>query len=333
MKNNYYCLILAGGIGSRLWPSSSSERPKQFLDVMGTGETMLQTTFNRYSRLIDRQNIFVTTAVQYAALVAEQLPELPPENILLEDARRNTTTSVSVALQCIVGRNPEACVVVSPSDQKIDERGEAFGSDIAVGLDYVATHKRLLALGVTPTSPDTNYGYIQMKDERLESADIFRVKSFSEKPALEYARMFLESGEFLWNTGLFIFNAMTFMDEVEQIKDENYSLLPQYSLEHVLLERAINMDVLRCHFGWADVGSWTQLYNLRSQQADDNVVLSGSSMLYGCNGCIVKCPEGKLIVAQDLQDYAIIADNGVLMICKKDDQQSIRKFVNDYSLL
>lgn len=353
--NNRYCVILAGGVGSRLWPSSTKDKPKQFLDVLGTGETLLQTTYNRYLGLVDKDHIIVLTTERYKQYVQEQLPDVAEENLLLEPMRRNTVSSAAWGAIHAMRKDPDATVIITPSDQKIDEKGDIFRNDILRGIDYAETHDRLLSIGVTPTRPDTNYGYVQTAEEVVDG--IFRVKSFSEKPNEEFAKMFIESGEFLWNTSLFIFRARVFLETlssvspsvyaimqkmnhliaenqpIREVVEETYALCPNNTLEQIFLDKTINADVMRADFTWEDVGSWMQLYSLLPKKENGNVVLTDTAMLYNCEDCIVKAPRGKIVVAQDLKDYVIIADNDVLMICKKDDQQTIRKFVNDVGLL
>lgn len=351
--NHFYCVILAGGIGSRLWPSSRQTKPKQFLDVLGTGETLIQSTYNRFLRFLDKSHIFVMTNAAYEDIIHEQLPELPEENHILEPMRRNTIPSATWATFHILAQDNDASIVYSPADQLIEDE-EAFSKDVTDGLRYVAESHRMLSLGVEPTSADSNYGYIQMGETHNES--IFEVKSFTEKPDTEFAKVLLQSGEFLWNTGLYICHGNKYIEALQEntaspysdilksmcnsvakgisIDDKiesMYSQCPNNTFEQSLLEKAKHIDVQLCHFGWKDIGSWSQLYEIWKKNNEGNS-LRANTMLYDCEGCIIKAPMDKLIVAQGLKDYAIIADNGVLMICKKDDQQTIRKFVNDYDI-
>ena len=353
MNDNHYCVILAGGIGSRLWPSSRQQRPKQFIDFFGNGETLLQSTYKRFSQFINPRNIIVMSQQVYADLVREQLPGLPAENLLLEPMRRNTVPSVAWASLEIMRRNAEACMVVTPSDQMISRR-DVFEQEIVSGMDYVSHHDRLLALGILPTRAAVNYGYIQMGD-RLDE-HIFRVQSFSEKPEADFAQMFIDSKEFLWNTGLFIARASTFISKVEQransfvelledaetelkhggnampIVEESFSKCPNVSLEQGILEQTDGVDVMLCHFGWNDIGTWDALYDVLPKADEGNVVMAQQAMLYDCKDCIVRLPAGKVAVVQGLDDYMIIEEGNVLVICKKDDQSAIRKFVNDVQM-
>lgn len=353
MNKNNYCVILAGGIGSRLWPSSRRRNPKQFIDFFGTGETLLQTTFRRYSHFIDRDNIIVVSNVCYADIIAEQLPNVPRKNILLEPMRRNTVPSVTWASMEIAHRNPDACIIVTPADQMI-MGGDFFVEDVLAGLDYVSRNKRMLTLGAIPTHPETNFGYIQMAD-KLEK-NIYKVKSFTEKPELDFARLFVENKEFLWNTGLFIWSVRTFLEAVhskasyytEMIDDasrlfndgihssefveELFSMCPNVSLEQGILENSDNVDVMLCHFGWVDIGTWNALYGVMPKTAEGNVVVDSRAMFYDTNGCIVKLPAGKIAVIQGLENYVVADEGNVLVICRKDDQASMRKFVNDVQM-
>mgnify|MGYP002525652906 CR=1 FL=1 len=353
MNNNYYCVILAGGIGSRLWPSSRQQKPKQFLDILGTGETLLQMTYKRFARFVNTENIIVMSNTQYAGFVRKQLPDLPAQNLLLEPMRRNTVPSVTWAAVEISHRNPDGCMVVTPADQVVVTQ-DIFEQDILQGLEYVAHNDRLLTLGVMPTRPETSYGYIQMADER--GSNIFEVHTFTEKPSMEFARMFVDSGEFLWNTGLFIWRASTFLnslhlqsdlfaemmenverkylhgEDVHSLVAESFSKCANMSLEQGVLEKLENVDVMLCQFRWSDIGTWDALYDLMPKEKDTNVRLSDGIMLYDCEDCIVKLPSGKIAVVQGLKDYVVVEEDDVLVICKKDDQGAIRKFVNDVQI-
>lgn len=353
MNKNNYCVILAGGVGLRLWPSSRKEKPKQFIDFFGTGETLLQMTFKRYSRFIDKDNMIVVSNALYADLIAEQLPDIPKSNILLEPMRRNTVPSVTWAAMEVVRRNPDACIVVTPVDQMITGE-DFFVEDVLAGLDYVARHRRMLTLGAMPTRPETSYGYIQMAD-KLEK-NIYKVKSFTEKPELDFARLFVENKEFLWNTGLFIGSAHTFLEAVHskasyytemmddasrffdngvrpsEFVEETFSMCPNVSIEQGILEKSDNVDVMLCHFGWTDIGTWSALYNVTPKDADDNATIDTQAMFYDCKGCVVKLPSGKLAVLQGLKDYVVAEEGNVLVVCHKGEQGVMRKFVNDVQM-
>ncbi|MBO4664409.1 MAG: mannose-1-phosphate guanylyltransferase [Bacteroidaceae bacterium] len=353
MNKNFYCVILAGGIGMRLWPASREKKPKQFLDIMNTGETMLQATYRRFQRIIDKDNIIVVANSNFKDLVREQLPELAEQNILLEPMRRNTVTSVTWAALEVLRRNRDGAMVVSPADQMITDE-DKFEQDILHGLDYACNNARLLTLGAVPTHPDTAFGYIQMADKVDDN--IYNVRSFTEKPEKGFADMFFESGEFLWNTGLFVWGAATFLHAIHDKNQEFvaflsdviknyqgnvitgsqlediYSKVPNMNLEQGVLEKADNVDVMQCHFGWKDIGNWKAVHNQSKKDDEGNVVIDSKSLLYDCKNCVVKLPNGHIAVLQGLEDYMVVEDGNVLVICKKDDQKSIRKFVNDAQL-
>ena len=364
LPKNYFCVILAGGIGTRLWPASRQEMPKQFLDILGTGETLLQATYKRYARFINKENIIVMSNERYKDLTMEQLPEMPVENLLLEPMRRNTVPSVVWASIHLTRICPDAVMLVTPADQLITDEA-TFEADMRRAFDYVATNERLLTVGVTPTHPETSYGYIQMNGQRAEN--IFEVKSFTEKPEEQFARMFIESREFLWNTGLFLWSARTFLQTIRQVSSEiseilqrmkdmlsvgedvpaliqqAFSICPNIPLETGVLEKVDNVDVMMCRFGWSDLGTWTQVFNILPKTRGNNVVISAeddteadaakTALFYSSTDCIVKLPKGKIATIQDLHGYAIIDTPDILMICRKDDLQSIRNFVNDVTLL
>ncbi|MBQ4277941.1 MAG: mannose-1-phosphate guanylyltransferase [Bacteroidaceae bacterium] len=353
MNPNHYCVILAGGIGTRLWPYSRQHMPKQFLDILGTGETLLQATYRRYSTFIDPHNIIVLANEQCHDITRSQLPQLPAENLMLEPIRRNTVPSATWAAINIRRLNRNAMMLVSPADQLITNE-QALQDDVLKGFEYIEHQQRLLTLGIKPTRPETAYGYIQM-DEAVAD-NIYKVKSFSEKPEETFARMFMDSNEFLWNTGIFMWGVNTFLNTIQHASTEFYdvmrevevmfnegnhhpglindafSICPTISLETEVLEKADNVDVMPCHFGWTDLGTWNKLYEVLQQQADDNVVIGNKALLYDTNGCIVKLPKGKIAVLQGLQDYAVIDDGNALMVCKKADQNIIRQAVNDIQM-
>ncbi len=364
LPNNYYCVILAGGIGTRLWPASRQEMPKQFLDILGTGETLLQATYKRYARFINKENIIVMSNERYKELTKTQLPELPAGNLLLEPMRRNTVPSVVWASIHLTRINSDAVMLVTPADQLITDE-VTFETDMRQAFNYVAANERLLTVGVTPTHPETSYGYIQMNGQRAEN--IFQVKSFTEKPEEQFARMFIESREFLWNTGLFLWGARTFLNTIRQVSSEvsdilqrmkdmlsvgedvpgliqqAFAICPNIPLETGVLEKVDNVDVMMCRFGWSDLGTWTQVFNILPKTKGNNVVISDDSdidneverraLMYDSTDCIVKLPKGKIATIEDLHGYAIIDTPDILMICRKGDLQSIRNFVNDVTLL
>lgn len=349
-----YCVILAGGRGQRLWPVSREQRPKQFLDLFGTGRTLLQSTWDRFERLLPKENILVCTCAEYLPLIKQQLPELSDHNIIVEPIHRNTAPSVAWASMRILHRTPEANVIVSPSDQLVLNEA-SFAQSIDVGLGYVAENHVLLAMGVKPTRPEPGYGYIQLGDLSCKP-DVYQVKSFTEKPEREFAQMFMDSGEFYWNTGIFISNARHLIKNFEDIFPtvlrnlktekpnysyeeemayvaENYPRYPNLSLDYAILEQSKDVYVMKCNFGWADLGTWHAIYEVMSKVKDDNVVMDSEVILEDCHNNIIRLPKGRLGVFNGLEGYIVAEEGDVLMICKKSDNSSmVKKYVNEVRL-
>lgn len=354
ISQKHYCVIMAGGIGRRLWPCSREQKPKQFIDFFGTGRTLLQQAFDRISQIIPRQNIYISTQLQYAHLVREQLPEVSPDNMLAEPVARNTAPSIAWAAYRISHLCADAQVIMIPSDQAVFG-DEAFEHDVAECLEFVSEKDCLLAMGVRPTRPEPGYGYIQMGDE-AGPADLYKVQSFTEKPERNFARMFVESGEFLWNTGIFLANVrylitslrkilpvvfrlidnegqvVTLEEELEFVK-ENFSKFPNLSIDNGILEQSQNVYVLKCNFGWADLGTWHSIYEGQQKGDNDNVVIDSEVLLEDCRDNIIKMPKGHLAVINGLEGYIVAEAGDVLLICKKGDSSAlIRKYVNEVRL-
>lgn len=347
-KDNY-CVIMGGGIGSRFWPFSRKTLPKQFLDFFGTGRSLLQQTFDRFNKVIPTENILIVTNAMYADLVKEQLPELNPDQILLEPARRNTAPCIAWASYHIRALNPNANIVVAPSDHLILKEGE-FLEAIEKGLDFVAHSDKLLTLGIKPNRPETGYGYIQIAEQ--DGENFYKVKTFTEKPELELAKVFVESGEFYWNSGLFMWNVNTIIKASEILlpelasklgagKDfygtpeetsfieENFPACPNVSIDFGVMEKADNVYVSLGDFGWSDLGTWGSLYDLSPKDENNNVTLKSESLIYNSKNNIVVLPEGKLAVIEGLEGFLVAESENVLLICKKDEEHAIRKYVND----
>lgn len=347
-KDNY-CVIMGGGIGSRFWPFSRKTMPKQFLDFFGTGRSLLQQTFDRFNKIIPTENILIVTNAIYADLVKEQLPELDPKQILLEPARRNTAPCIAWASYHIRSLNPNANIVVAPSDHLILKEGE-FLAAIEKGLDFVSKYDKLLTLGIKPNRPETGYGYIQIAEQ--EGDNFYKVKTFTEKPELELAKVFVESGEFYWNSGLFMWNVNTIIKAGEALlpelasklapgKDvygtpeekafieENFPACPNVSIDFGIMEKADNVYVSLGDFRWSDLGTWGSLYDLSPKDEQGNVTLKCDSMIYNSNDNIVVLPKGKLAVIEGLEGFLVAESDNVLLICKKDEEHAIRKYVND----
>ena len=344
-----YCVIMGGGIGSRFWPFSRRTLPKQFLDFFGTGRSLLQQTFDRFNKIIPTENIFVVTNEMYAELAQKQLPELQPEQILLEPARRNTAPCIAWASYHIRALNPNANIVVAPSDHLILKENE-FLEAIEKGLEFVADSDRLLTLGIKPNRPETGYGYIQIAEQEKET--FYKVKTFTEKPELDLAKVFVESGEFYWNSGLFLWNVNSILKAIEHLLpelsaklsagepaygtpqertfiEENFPACPNVSIDFGVMEKADNVYVSLGDFGWSDLGTWGSLYDLSDKDANGNAALVAQTILYHCKNNIVALPKDKLAVIDGLEGYLIAESGNVLLICKKDEEHAIRKYVND----
>lgn len=349
MKNNF-CVIMAGGVGSRFWPFSTNERPKQFLDLFGTGRTLLQMTFDRFKRIMPVENIYIASNTLYKDLILEQLPEITENQVLLEPARRNTAPCICYAVNKIMALNENANIVVSPSDHLILKEDE-FVEIVKRGLNFTENNDYLLTLGIKPSRPETGYGYIQV-DGNDGKKDFYKVKTFTEKPNLELAKVFLESGEFLWNSGMFLWNGKTISeafdlyaiemsnkfksgkefyntDKEQDFINNIYQSCTNLSIDYAILEKAKNVHVIAAEFGWSDLGTWGSLYELSNKDENNNVTLKGKSLLYESKNNIIAIPEGKLAVVQGLDDYIIAQADNALLICQKSEEQRIRQFVND----
>ena len=352
-KQNY-CVILAGGKGRRLWPTSREDMPKQFLDFFGTGRTQLQQTFDRFSKIMPTENILVCTTKLYEPIVREQLPDLREQNILVEPVNRDTAPSVAWANMRIKRANPNGNVIITPSDQLVQNE-ESFMKSLETGISYVSEHDVLLAVGVRPTRPEPGYGYIQMGELSCKP-DVYKVKSFTEKPERDFAKMFMESGEFYWNTGIFIANASyliqsfedlfpvvlrnlktenpnyTYEEELEYVA-QNYPRYPNLSIDYAILEHSSHVYMMQCNFGWADLGTWHAVYECMSKGENDNVVVDSEVMLEDCQNNVIKLPKGKLAVINGLNGYIVAEEGNVLLICKKGDSSAlVRKYVSEVQI-
>ncbi len=344
---------MAGGIGSRFWPLSRMAKPKQFLDITGTGRTLIQQTFQRFSKIIPAANFLVVTNASYKDLVLEQLPELKSEQVLLEPLRRNTAPCVAYASFKIKAKNPDANFVVAPSDHLILKE-EEFIRQIEKGIEFAKSKNALLTLGIKPSRPETGYGYIQVKrkEEFNQLDNLYKVKTFVEKPDAEMAQVFIDSGEFFWNSGIFIWSMSSIVaafethlndistlfakgiklynteDEIHFI-NKIYSECRGISIDYGIMEKAKNVYVLTADFDWSDLGTWGSLYENENKDSDGNVIKGDNVLMYNAKNCIVNISGEKIAVLQGLDGYIVAESNDTLMICKREDEQHIKQFVTD----
>ncbi len=351
MKSNNYVLILAGGIGSRFWPISKSKKPKQFLDILHTGKTLLQHTYERFAQICPKENIYVITGDQYKHFVREQLPELNEEQLLPEPARKNTAPCVAYFAHKLVASNPKANMIVAPSDHVITNNA-AFAQVVSQSLSIATEKDVLITLGITPTRPDTGYGYIQFDEDNGDNNGYYKVKTFSEKPTKEIAETFIQSGDFLWNAGIFIMNVKSilnalhkFLPEIDDVFREGdglyntdkehafinsaYMQCSNISLDYGVMEKAKNVCVIPSNIGWTDLGTWASLYDLYKKDYLGNAVAGTNVMVMDARNCMVMVPDNKLVVLHGLSNYIVIDSEDVLLICEKEKEQEIKQIVSD----
>lgn len=355
-KKNRYCVIMAGGIGSRFWPMSRTAHPKQFMDILGTGQTLLQQTYKRFLRLCPKENIFIVTNDSYVSLVKEQIPGIQDAAILSEPMRKNTAPCVAYACYKIAALNPDALTVVAPSDHLITKE-DTFVKAIKACYKKAASEDCLVTLGIRPSRPDTGYGYIQYVESEVKEEDprIKKVKTFTEKPDLEMAKFFLQSGDFLWNAGIFVWSVKSVINAFETHSPEMASLFNKgkllyntpaeadfianaythcknISIDYAIMEKADNVYVRSSVIGWSDLGTWGSLYDHIPADVDKNAVVGKNVITYNSKNCIVNVPKDKLVILQGLNGYIVVESDGILLICKKDDEQQIKNFVNDVKI-
>lgn len=352
MNKNNYAVIMAGGIGSRFWPMSKSSFPKQFLDILGTGETLIQQTFNRLERICPPENILIVTNTNYKNLCLEQLPNVVESNILCEPAMRNTAPCVAYAAFKIQSMNEDANMIIAASDHIILKEDE-FVRVANDCFDIVAKNDVLLTLGITASRPDTGYGYIQFSEDNLSGSKKARkVKTFTEKPNQELALSFLDSGDFLWNSGMFIWSVKSItlayrkhlrdmyevFDEGKQfyntIKEKQFinRIFPackNISIDYGIMEKSQNVYVYPADFGWSDLGTWGSLYSHLELDEYNNTIKGNNVMIYDSTDNLVKVSDDKLVVLQGLNGYIVVENEGTILVCKKEDEQKIKQFVAD----
>lgn len=356
MDKNIFCVIMAGGVGSRFWPLSRTGKPKQFLDFLGAGKTLLQQTYDRVIKICPEENILIVTNADYGELVFEQLPELKPEQVLLEPLRKNTAPCIAYANYKIQQINSEANIIVAPSDHLILKEDE-FIRVIRDGLEFVQETDSLLTLGITPDRPETGYGYIQATngDTYFNNPNLKKVKTFTEKPDYEMAKVFYESGDFFWNSGLFIWSLKSIMKAFEKHLPEvnvlfaegiklyntsrekdfvlnTYSNCKNISIDYGIMEKAENVFVLCSDFGWSDLGTWGSVFEHSPKQKGNNVISGQNVFIYDLKDSFVKVPDDKLVVLQGLEGYIVVESQNMLLICKREDEQKIKQFVNDIKI-
>lgn len=346
---NRYCVIMCGGVGSRFWPFSKTSVPKQFLDFFGTGRSLLQMSYDRVSNIIPVRNIIVVTNEKYASLVKEQLPELSDDQILLEPDRRNTAPCIAWAAYHIRALNPNALMLVAPSDHLILKE-EVFRANVLKGFDFVAKNHCLLTMGIKPNRPETGYGYIQAGKE--ETDGFLNVKTFTEKPNLELAKVFVESGEFFWNSGIFMWSANSIIDALHEhapdislrfdkglgkfgtleetaFIEKEFPACPNISIDFAVMEKEQHVFVQCVDIGWSDLGSWGAFYDKSPKAEKGNVTRNCKTVLSSCENNIFASKKEKLIVASGLKNYIVADNNDILLICPLSEEQKIKQYVNE----
>jgi mannose-1-phosphate guanylyltransferase len=349
---NRYVLIMAGGVGSRFWPLSRLDRPKQFLDIVGTGRTLLQQTFDRFSKSCLPENIYVVTSEQHKSIVIEQLG-IRADHVLAEPLRRNTAPCIAYGTYRIKAENPNAIIAVTPSDHLIKKEDE-FCRVIAEAYDFAENHNALLTLGIMPDRPETGYGYIQADKKRAVAGyeKLLKVKTFTEKPDLELAKVFLESGDFYWNSGIFIWKADSivtafekFLPDIFSVFDDGqeiygtrqekafisraYTSCRSISIDYGIMEKADNVYVICTDVGWSDLGTWSSLYEHSEIDNDGNAIIRGEVFSYNNSGSIINIAPGKVAVLQGLSDYIVVNTDDVLLVVKKEEEQNIKHFLEE----
>lgn len=348
MNKHHYVAIMAGGIGSRFWPMSRTNFPKQFLDILDSGETLIQQTFSRYSKLVPAENIYIITSREYVDLVRKQLPLLPNDNILAEPSRKNTAPCIAYIAFKLFQKDPEAVMMAAPADNLITDV-DHFVKTGTKALDFVNTINALVTIGIKPTSPNTGYGYIQ-HDAPEVVPGVHKVKTFTEKPNLELAKTFLASGDFLWNAGIFTWKVKNVLAAFEKYQPEMYDvfaaeketfntkeeaaaiekiypLCTNISIDFGIMESADNVYVIPATFSWSDLGTWNSAWENMDKDYFQNAVAGDHVMIVDAKNCMVHVPNNKLVLLQGLDDYIVVDTKDVLMICRKDQEQEIKEYV------
>ena len=346
MQNNYYAVIMAGGVGSRFWPLSTQKYPKQFHDMLGTGDSLLQKTFKRLSKLIPQQNILIATNLKYKELVLSQLDGIDEQQLLLEPVMRNTAPCILYAALKIKQKDPKAVMIVAPSDHWIDNEDE-FIQNVKTAFEACADHDILMTLGIQPTNPNTGYGYIEFEKT---SNDIKKVNQFIEKPDLETATQFIKKSNYLWNAGIFIWSIHSIISAFEKFLPEmstlfcegahvfntdfeddfiedNYDKAENISIDYGIMQKALNIYTLPVDFGWNDLGTWNSLYEKLNKDNDQNAVINAKTIFRNSSNNMIRTVKNKHVIIQGLDDFIVIEKDDVLLICPKKNEQEIKQIV------
>ncbi|UKM65176.1 mannose-1-phosphate guanylyltransferase [Flavobacteriaceae bacterium GSB9] len=345
MKNNYYAILMAGGVGSRFWPVSTQEFPKQFHDMLGTGDTLIQKTFHRLADLIPKENIYILTNERYNDLVLEQLPEVAQKQVVLEPAMRNTAPCILYASLKIQKENPDAVMIVAPSDHWIEDE-KTFSSNVKQAFEFCSKNDALMTLGIQPTFPNTGYGYIEF--DKSSSEAIKPVNQFREKPDYETAKKFIEQGNFLWNAGIFMWSVKSVVDAFKKNQpslfayfeagisvyntneeaafiEENYPKAENVSVDYAIMEKSNNVFVIAADFDWNDLGTWGSLYDKLDKDGNNNAVVNARTLAEDASGNMISTRKNKIVVVDGIQDYIIVDKDEVLLIFPKSKEQDIKK--------
>ena len=348
MNEHHYAVIMAGGIGSRFWPMSRQNFPKQFLDILNTGQTLIQGTFERLTDFLPAENIYVVTANEYVPIVKKQLPKIREENILGEPSRKNTAPCIAYISFKLLQNDPQASMIVTPADHLVLDR-TAFKKVNLEALHFVEKHNALVTLGITPTSPNTGYGYIQ-REAQTVTDNVYKVKTFTEKPNLELAKTFIASGDFLWNAGIFVWQVKNILKAFESYLPEMYDvftaekdnfngpaekaaleriypLCSNISIDFGIMEKANNVYVIPSSFGWSDLGTWNSAYDNLEPDYLGNAVAGDKVMVIDAKQCMVHAGNNKLVVLQGIDNLIVVDTKDVLLICRREKEQEIKDYV------
>ena len=351
MNKHNYAAILAGGLGTRFWPKSRASFPKQFLDILGTGETLIQSTYKRYASFILPENIYIITSEEYVDIVKQQLPQLSADNILSEPSRKNTAPCVAYISAKLLQKDPNAVLVIAPSDHLVLDV-HTFEQLTLHAANFAVKNNAFVTLGIKPTYPNTGYGYIQYDLNSVQDDIVYEVKTFTEKPDIELAEKFLASGDFLWNAGIFIWTAKDILAGFEQYQPEMYELFAteknnfntpeeknaldriyplcgNISIDYAIMEKAENVYVVPADFGWSDLGTWNSAYANLSRDEKGNAIIGEHVIAFDVSNTMISSTEDKLLVLQGLEDFIVVDTKDVLLICKKDKEQQVKEFISE----